>query len=98
MSEQTEKIFNEKIKSQGYRIEKFYSFIENANKKRIPKRNYRIFYNEKEIFICRAFKEAKSFLKCKILNFGNIENQVFGDVFKPRKEFNRKFIVYRENY
>jgi len=98
MSTRTETIFNEKIKSQGYRIEKFYSQELSTNGKILPKRNYRIFYNEKEIFLCKCFKEAKNFLKEKIFNFGNIEKDVFGDVFRPRKEFNRKFIHYAENY
>ena len=53
MSTRTETIFNEKIKSQGYRIEKFYSQELSTNGKILPKRNYRIFYNEKEIFLCK---------------------------------------------
>ena len=98
MSERTENILNEKIKSQGYKIEKFYNQELSKNGKILPKRNFRILYNEKEVFLCKCFKEVKNYLKVKILNFGNIENDVFGNVFQPRKEFNRKFIHYRENY
>ena len=104
MSRQEKSIesFNLNAKIDGYKIEKFYTHEPNKNGKLIPRRFIRVFYNGNEVCIVKCLTESVKYVSSKTgkiyTEFNDVQSQAFGNTFKPRKEFNRKFIHYKENY